>query len=80
MGSMPIVAMEPVEQFGGSLIGVLVGLGVGPFAQRGLDEALRLAVGPGGIGPSEDLAKGKALAGCSETCAFVIGLALGLVL
>jgi NhaP-type Na+/H+ or K+/H+ antiporter len=28
--------MEPGEQFGGSLIGVLIGLGVGPFAQRGL--------------------------------------------
>ena len=41
----PNVAMEPGEQFGGSLIGVLIGLGVGPFAQRGLDEALGLAVG-----------------------------------
>ena len=46
MWSMPIVAMEPVEQFSGSLVRVLIGLGVGPFAKRGMKRsALPLVLG-----------------------------------
>ena len=40
----PVVAMEPRDQFGRSLIGVVIGVRIGPFAQRGLDEALGLAI------------------------------------
>ena len=57
MRSMPIVAMQPDWQFGGATVGVSVGLGVGPFAQGGLDEALGLSVGLGRVGPGEDLAQ-----------------------
>ncbi len=39
MWRMPIVAVEPVEQLGGSLMRVLIGEGVGPFAKPGLNEA-----------------------------------------
>jgi hypothetical protein len=46
--------------------GVLVGLRISPFAKRGLDEALGLAVGLGRIRPSEDLAQAKAFASCSD--------------
>src|SRR5262245_23286603 len=37
--------MEPVEQFGRSLIRVLIGPSIGPFAKRGLDEALGFSIG-----------------------------------
>jgi hypothetical protein len=40
MWPMPIVAMQPVGQFGSPLVRVLIGTGVGPFAKCSLDEAL----------------------------------------
>jgi hypothetical protein len=66
MWPMPIVAMEPVEHFGRSLIGVVIGASLGPFAQRRLDKALGLSVGPRGIGLGKDLAEAKAFAGGPE--------------
>jgi hypothetical protein len=47
---MPFVAVQPDGQFGGAFFRGVVGSGVGPFAQAGLDEALRLAVGSGRVG------------------------------
>ena len=60
-----------------SLIRVVVGASVGPFAQCCLNEALGLSVSPRGVGPGEDLAKAEAFAGCSELngCAASAGLA-----
>jgi hypothetical protein len=55
MRAMPVVAMEPVRQFGGSLVGAVVSLSIGPFAQRGLDEALGFAIGFWRVWLSEDL-------------------------
>jgi hypothetical protein len=66
MWPMPIVAMEPVEHFHRSLIGVVIGASVGPFAQRRLDKALGLSVGPWGVGLGEDLAQAEAFAGGPE--------------
>jgi hypothetical protein len=66
MWPMPIVAMKPVEQLGRSLIRVLIGPSVSPFAKRSLDEALGLAVGFRSVGPGEDLAKTETFAGGSE--------------
>ena len=66
MWPMPVVAMEPVEQLGGSLIRVVVGASVGPFAQRGLNEALGLAVGLRRVGLGEDLTETEAFAGGPE--------------
>ena len=66
MWTMPIVAMEPVEQLGGSLIRALIGTGASPFTKRCLDEALSLTVGPGRVGPCEDLANGLNIYGSAR--------------
>ena len=66
MWPMPIVAMEPIGQFSGSLIRVLISTGISPFAKRGLDEAFCFAIGLGRVGPGEDLTQAKTFAGCSE--------------
>ena len=50
---MDIVSMQPVRQRLVAPIAVFVASSVGPFAQRGLDEAFGLAVGSGRIGPGE---------------------------
>ena len=50
MGAMPVVAVKPAGQLGGALLGGVIGVRVGPFAQAGLDEALGLAIGFGRIG------------------------------
>jgi hypothetical protein len=59
MRSTAIVAMLSDWQFGGATVGVGVGLGVGPFAQGGLDEALGLSVGLGRVRPGENLAQAR---------------------
>ena len=41
---MPVVAVQPDGQFGGSVIGGWIGLGIGPLAKAGLDEALDLTI------------------------------------
>lgn len=48
------------------MVGVRVGHGVGPFAQRGLDESLGLAVGLGRIGPGPDVPEPELSAGSGE--------------
>src|SRR5271170_7671598 len=55
MRAMPVVAVQPDGQFGGALFRGVVRPGVGPFAQAGLDEALRLAVGSGHVGPGAQM-------------------------
>src|SRR5258706_7399724 len=45
MWPMPIVSVQPLGQMSGSFVRCQVGPSVGPFAQRGLDEALGLAIG-----------------------------------
>jgi len=76
MRAMPIVAMEPERQFGGALLRCVVGPGIGPFAQGGLDEAFGLAIGLGRIGPGADVLDGEppqrlGVAMGAETCAVV---------
>src|SRR6185369_1854214 len=46
-----VVGVEPRTDGGGALRRGLVGAGVGPFSEAGLDEAFRLAVGARGLGP-----------------------------
>ncbi|MCP1542046.1 hypothetical protein J2W80_001857 [Methylorubrum extorquens] len=48
--ALPVVAEQEGGQFGAALLGGVVGPGVRPFAQGGLDEALDLAVGPRRVG------------------------------
>src|SRR5258708_5920623 len=45
MWPMPIVSVQPLGQMSGSFVRCQVGPSVGPLAQRGLDEALGLAIG-----------------------------------
>src|SRR5436190_14580852 len=42
---MPVVLVQPDRKFVGATVGCGIGLGVSPFPERGLDEALGLAVG-----------------------------------
>ena len=64
--AMPVVVVDPVVQGFGALAGVLVGERVGPFAQRGLDEAFGLAVGLWAIGAREALRDAQLAAGLPE--------------
>src|SRR5215467_8016044 len=70
---VPIVAMQPGRQLVFSLARVFIGLGVGPFAQAGLDESLDLAIGLGCVGLGADVPQGEALAGGSEGKGFIAG-------
>jgi hypothetical protein len=63
---MPIVVMQPERQFCGTVIGVWIGDGVGPFPECGLDEALGLAVGPGRVGFRADMPEAELAAGLGE--------------
>ena len=55
--------MNPVWHVGGPVGGGVVGFGIEPFSERGLDEALGLAVGPWGVGPRRDVAGADGLEG-----------------
>src|SRR5436190_3793384 len=61
MWPMSVVAMEPMDQLSGALIGVVVGTRVSPFAQRGLDEALGLAIGLGRVSARPRTSSGPSL-------------------
>ena len=50
MGPLVIVAMHPGRQGGVAQTGVGVRTLIRPLTQEGLDEAFRLAVGPGCVG------------------------------
>lgn len=52
--SVPVVAIEPRLEMLAPVSGVGISLGVGPFAQRGLDEALGFAIGARGVGTGEE--------------------------
>ena len=73
MRTVPIVTMEPSWQLGSAFFRGVVGLGISPFAQAGLDEALGLAVGLGRIGPGADVLEAKTLAGFAEGNGLVAG-------
>src|SRR6266849_6403328 len=77
MRSVPVVAMEPSRQLGGSAIGVAIGLSVGPFAQRALDKALGLAVGLRRVGPGSDVFEAELAAGVAKVEGFVAGAVVG---
>jgi hypothetical protein len=53
MRPVPVVVVYPPLELGGSIVGVVVGGCVRPFAQCGLDESFGLAVGLRAIGASE---------------------------
>jgi hypothetical protein len=45
---MPVGVVEEESEASGALVGVDIGMSVGPLAEGGWDEALGLAVGLGG--------------------------------
>lgn len=60
MRPVPVVLVEPQRQVRGALHGRLIGTAVGPLAQRGLDEALGLAIGPWRIGAGAEMLEPEA--------------------
>lgn len=66
MGPAPVVRMQPGAKLLAALVGVWVGPCVGPFSERGLDEAFGLAAGARGVGTGEAVLECKALAGGSH--------------
>ena len=66
MRPVPIVGVDPGLELLGSLGGGGIGACVGPFPQRGLDEALGLAVGLGCVGPGSDVLELEPFAGAIE--------------
>ena len=61
MRAMPIIAVKPSRQFGGSFMLSVVGASIGPFAQARLDEALGLSVGLWCVRLGEDVLEAKRL-------------------
>src|SRR6185437_15248562 len=55
----------------------VVGSGVGPFAERCLDEALGLTVGLGCVGPGSDVLEAQLLAGIPKGFGTVTGAVVG---
>ena len=67
---MPIVSVQPAGQVLAALAGVVVGACVGPFAQRGLDEAFRPVAGAVvGHDAGEGDSEGLEVAQCVKQCA-----------
>ena len=73
MRSMVIVPVEPSGHVGGPLLGGMVGFGVEPLAQGGLDEALGLSVGAGPVRPGCDVAGADCDEGVLEGPAVGVG-------
>ena len=59
------------------MVGMGVGVSVGPFAQRGLDEAFGLAVGLRAIGASEPLLEAEGSDGGAQGAGAVAGAVVG---
>lgn len=66
MRPVPVVAVKPSRQFGGSLFLGVVGAGLGPLAQARLNEALGLAVGLRRVRLGADVLEAKPVAGLAE--------------
>ena len=74
--AMPIVAVHPGWQLGSSLYRGWIGDCVGPFPERGLDEAFGFAIGPGRIRLGSDVFEAEIAAGSGEGPGPVAGLVI----
>src|SRR5438874_705104 len=63
---MPVVLVQPDRKFVGATVGCGIGLGVSPFPERGLDEALGLAVGFRRVGLGADVLEAEVAASVAE--------------
>src|SRR3981189_2203272 len=77
MGPMPIVSVQPNRKFLGTAIGCWIGLSVGPLPERGLDEALGLAVGFWRIGLGADVLDAQVPASITKGEGFVTTAVVG---
>src|SRR5690606_13486204 len=77
MRAMPVVLMQPVREVPGTLARRLVGAGIGPFAQRRLDEALGLAVGSWCVGFGAHVLDTQSSAQPAEAPRLVAGAVVG---
>ena len=77
MGSDVVVVIGPGSEKKVSLLGVGPVSGIGPFAQSGLDEALRLAVGSGRVGFCAVMFDLHGLTGQTKPCGAVAGAVVG---
>ena len=71
MGTLSVVGVDEGEHGLASFGGGAIGVGVGPFAQAGLDEALGLAVGAGRVGAGPDVAQAGGGDGFAEAVASI---------
>ena len=74
---MPIVSVQPAGEVLAALSGAVVGACVGPFVQRGLDEAFGFAVGSRGIGSGSDMSEFQSSAQFCEAFRAVAGAVVG---
>ena len=77
MRAVPVVIVEEGEEASGTLIGVRVSMGVGPFAEGSLDEAFCLAVGFRGIGAGEALFETESGGGGAHEMGAISGAVIG---
>src|SRR4029079_9931487 len=77
MRPVPVVSVQPDRQRRGAVIRGWIGLSVGPFAQRGLDKALGLAVCLGRIRLGPDVLEAGLAAGRAEGLGAITGAIVG---
>jgi hypothetical protein len=77
MRTVPVVRVDPARQFGGADLGVVVGTSVGPFAEGGLNEAFRFAMGARSVGAREALAKAELVTEASKDAGAITGAVVG---
>ncbi len=77
MGAMPVVVMKPRRHLRVTLLGVLIGAGIDPFAEGGLDEAFGFAVGARCVGARKVMANAELQAGLAESARAVAMAVIG---
>src|ERR1700686_5846382 len=77
MRPMPIVSVKPDRKFLTAAVGGRIGLGVGPFPQRGLDKSLSLAVGFGSVRLGADVLEAQIPAGIPKSKGLITTAVVG---
>ena len=77
MRSVAVVLKQPARQMLLTMLGSGIGVGVGPFAQCSLDEALGLAVSAGSVGSSADVGDAVVVTSSAEGTRLVTRAVIG---
>ena len=77
MRAMPVVVVKEEREALGALGGVRVSMSVGPFAERGLDEALGFAIGLGSVGLGKAVLEAEGGGGGGHGVSAVAGAVIG---